>query len=71
VKSYLKNSQHKKGLVAQVIKCLPSKCEALNSNSITTKKKKKQLSETQRQRTGMIYHSHEDYTRKEFGPSVF
>jgi hypothetical protein len=31
----------KAGEVAQVVKCLPSKCEALSSNPTTAKKKKK------------------------------
>jgi hypothetical protein len=37
----LKNpSQNRTGGVAQVVKCLPSKCEALSSNPNTEKKKK-------------------------------
>jgi hypothetical protein len=42
MRPYLKNNQHKKraGEVAQVVECLPSKCEAMNSNSSATGKKK-------------------------------
>jgi hypothetical protein len=34
VRPYLKNSQHKKGLVEWLKWCLPSKCEALSSNPV-------------------------------------
>jgi hypothetical protein len=37
---YLKNTQHKKGRMAQVIEHLPSKCEALNSNPSPSPPKK-------------------------------
>jgi hypothetical protein len=41
------NTHHKKRAVrvAQVVECLPSKCEALSSNFRTTKKRKKRKSE--------------------------
>jgi hypothetical protein len=38
---YALKGQDSAGEVAQVVECLPSKCEALNSNPSTTKKKKK------------------------------
>jgi hypothetical protein len=42
MKPYLKNNQTKNraGGVAQVVACLPSKCESLSSNPSTSKKKK-------------------------------
>jgi hypothetical protein len=42
VRPYLKKNpiQNRAGGVAEVVKHLPSKCEALSSNSSTTKKKK-------------------------------
>jgi hypothetical protein len=39
----LKVPNTKKGLVAQAVDCLPSKCEALSTNSSTAKKKKKTI----------------------------
>jgi hypothetical protein len=39
-RSYLENIQHKRaGRVAQVVECLPNKCDALSSNPGTIKKK--------------------------------
>jgi hypothetical protein len=38
---WLKNILERVGEVAQVVECLPNKLEALTSNPITTKKKKK------------------------------
>jgi hypothetical protein len=40
LRPYLEKTHHKKGL-AQALECLPSKHEALSSNSNATKKKKK------------------------------
>jgi hypothetical protein len=42
-RSYLKSSENKSGLEAQVAKGLPSKCGALSSNPSTTKKNSKSL----------------------------
>jgi hypothetical protein len=38
-----KSSNYSAGSIAQVIEHLPSKCEALSSNSIADKKKKKKI----------------------------
>jgi hypothetical protein len=46
-KTYLENTQHKKGLggLDQVVDHMPIKCEALSSNSSTIKKQNKELKE--------------------------
>jgi hypothetical protein len=49
MRPYLKNTQHKKGLggVAQVVEHLPSKHEALSSNSSTAPLKKANTHDSQ------------------------